>query len=202
MPETAQKLDSKPGATPEYSDKELAQRIRNSDEQAFKSLYYRYYELLFKYIWRRVQNNETAKDLAQILFIRVWNSRHRLDSNLTIKAYLYQIATNLVIDHFRQKGHSQLQFLEEFETEPHEELDDRFELEEVIDQAVNNLPEPLQIVFKLSRFKDLKNNEIADKLNISVKTVESRMTKAFTILREQLKPLLLAVLFFRIYFKL
>ncbi len=181
------------------SDAQLVRRIKDDDEHAFKQLYYRYYEKLFKFIRRRVEDDDVAKELAQILFVRTWQGRERLAADQAIKSYLYKIATNLIIDFFRKKGREQFTALDEVETDLSAEPDQRFELEEMIDRAVNSLPEPLQTVFKLSRFKDMKNSEIAAELGVSVKTVESRMTRAFTILRQKLKPLLTMVIFFKLF---
>ncbi len=177
-------------AGPAVSDEELCRAIKAADEHAFKQLYYRYYEALFKFAWRRVQETEAARGLVQTIFIRLWNSRERLDEQQSLKSYLYRIATNLVIDHIRQKGQVRHQTLDEIETEPSETPDETFELEEVIDGAIAKLPEALRTVFKLSRFNRMKNGEIAEHLGISIKTVESRMTKALTILRDHLKPFL------------
>ncbi len=178
----------------EPSDRELVIRIQASDEQAFRQLYYRYYERLFRFVWRRIEDSDGAKDLMQTLFIRLWQNRERLDASQKLKPYLYQIAANLIIDFFRQKGQAQTLALEELQTDPNEEPEQSFELEEAIDNAVAALPEPLLEVYKLSRYRGLKNAEIARQLGISIKTVESRMTKAFDFLRGRLKPLLLAML--------
>ena len=86
--------------------------------------------------------------------------------------------------------------MEEFENQTVEELDKRFELEDEVERAVNRLPEQVQTVFKMSRYQGMKNREIANSLDVSIKTVESRMTKAFTILRQQLKPFLILLIFF------
>ncbi|MCA9743086.1 MAG: RNA polymerase sigma-70 factor [Deferribacteres bacterium] len=173
------------------SDAELASAISASDAAAFKMLYYRYYELLFAFLWRRTQNRETSLDLAQELFARVWNNREKLDAGQSLKSYLYKIANNLVIDHFRKKGVEQSYFAADPPDDASVTTDEvDFELREQIEQAVAGLPPPVRQVFQMSRFDGLKYHEIAKALEISVKTVEARMSKALASLREQLEPFL------------
>jgi RNA polymerase sigma-70 factor (ECF subfamily) len=171
------------------SDSELTKAIKSSDASAFKVLYYRYYKQLFIFLWRRTQNEETAKDLSQELFFRLWKNREHLDANQSLKSYLYKIAHNLVIDHLRKRGVEQTYFTNE---QPNaaitDEESDDFELREKINATMSGLPDSVRQVFYLSRFEGLKYSEIADALDIAVKTVEARMSKALTILREKLKP--------------
>ena len=97
---------SEPSMKPEQleSDEQLVRNIFDNDEYAFKQLYFKYYELLYKFVWHRIHADDDAKDLLQTLFIRLWNNREKLDPNQSIKAYLYRIAANLLTDYFRQKG--------------------------------------------------------------------------------------------------
>jgi RNA polymerase sigma-70 factor (ECF subfamily) len=173
------------------ADSDLARAIKSSDANAFKVLYYRYYEQLYTFLWRRTQDGEISKDLVQELFMRLWNNRHNLDSRYALKSYLYKIGHNLVIDHLRKKGVEQTLFVADPPDEKAAfEENEHFELKESIDAAIRELPEPVRTVFCMSRFEGLKYTEIAETLEISVKTVEARMSKALAILRRKLKPFL------------
>lgn len=121
----------------------------------------------------------------------MWNNREKLDAGQSLKSYLYKIANNLVIDHFRKKGVEQSYFAADPPDDASVTTDEvDFELREQIEQAVAGLPPPVRQVFQMSRFDGLKYHEIAKALEISVKTVEARMSKALASLREQLEPFL------------
>jgi RNA polymerase sigma-70 factor (ECF subfamily) len=177
-------------------DAELALAIKASDHTAFKVLYYRYFEALFRFLWRQTDDEELSKDLLQEIFSRVWKSRAHLDPRQSLKAYLYRIGHNLVIDHRRQSAHKP-EYLEDNPShEPADFVEENFELAEKIQTAIRNLPEPVRLVFTMNRFDGAKYAEIAAALNISVKTVEARMSKALAILREKLAPFLMGLALF------
>lgn len=177
----------------ERSDTELTNLIKTSDSHSFKILYYRYYEHLFRFLEFKTRNYELAKDLVQELFYRVWKNRESLDETKSIKAYLFRSANNLAIDHLR-KITAEASYMKNTEIKDTLMPNEQFDLQEKAQQIIESLPEPIQTVFCLNRFEGLKYTEIAETLDISVKTVESRMSKALQILREKLKPLL-ALLF-------
>jgi len=176
------------------SDAELTEAIKASDHTAFKALYYRYFEALFRFLYRQTNDEELSKDLLQEVFSRVWKSREHLDPQQPIKSYLYRIGHNLVIDH-RRKLHPVDSLDAHPEIEPSYAADESFDLHDKIQAAINQLPEPVRLVFTMNRFDEIKYAEIAAALNISVKTVEARMSKALTILREKLAPFLVGLLF-------
>lgn len=180
-------------AVSKASDAQLVNAIRASEEDAFKNLYYRYYESLFRFLCRRTRNYEISKDLMQELFIRVWRNREKLDASQSLKAYLYRIASNLAIDHLRKKEAEQAHFVDNPTSEPTASPSETFDLRDNIGQAIRKLPEPLQTVFHLSRDEGLTYSEIAATVQVSIKTVESRMSQALKILREKLKPFLVSV---------
>ena len=173
----------------------MVEAIKASDHLAFKTLYYRYFEALFRFLWRQTHNEELAKDLLQELFSRVWKSRHHLDPQQPIKSYLYRIGHNLVIDHRRQNAHRVDSLDAHPEIEPAYAADEQFDLQDKIAAAIKSLPEPVRLVFAMNRFDGVKYAEIAAVLNISVKTVEARMSKALALLREKLAPFLMSLLF-------
>ena len=188
--QTMQEFSSNP------PDSQVVEAVKASDHLAFQTLYYRYFEALFRFLWRQTNNEELAKDLLQELFSRVWKSRENLDPQQPIKSYLYRIGHNLVIDHRRQNAHPVDSLEAHPEIEPATSADEQFELQDKIEAAIKSLPEPVRLVFAMNRFDGVKYAEIARVLNISVKTVEARMSKALAILREKLAPFLTGLLLF------
>jgi RNA polymerase sigma-70 factor (ECF subfamily) len=168
-----------------YSDNQLAFAIKQSDESAFKVLYYRYYQLLYRFIWMRIRSEELTKDLLQEIFTRLWQNRQHLDTRKSIKAYIYRISHNLLIDHYRKKGFRKTYNLEN-QVADRLSADEDIEMQIRIRLAVENLPKKLHSVFILSRYEGLKYFEIAEALGISIKTVESRISKALFLLRDAL----------------
>jgi RNA polymerase sigma-70 factor (ECF subfamily) len=183
-----------PANTP---DTELTAAIKASDHTAFKVLYYRYFEALFRFLWRQTSDEELAKDLLQEVFSRVWKNRENLDPQHSLKSYLYRIGHNLVIDHRRQSAHKPEHLEDNPAHEPAYFVEENFDLREQIQATIAALPEPVRLVFTMNRFDGIKYAEIAARLNISVKTVEARMSKALAILREKLAPFLVCLLFLR-----
>jgi RNA polymerase sigma-70 factor (ECF subfamily) len=176
-------------------DAELAQAIKAANHAAFKTLYYRYFEALYRFLWRQTSDEELAKDLLQEIFSRVWKNRASLDPQQSIKSYLYRIGRNLAIDHRRHHTPQTDSLTAHPEIEPFYSADEHFELHDKIQAAIANLPEPVRLVFVMNRFDGIKYAEIAAMLNISVKTVEARMSKALAILRKKLAPFLACLLF-------
>lgn len=178
-----------PNPASHLSDSELALALRASDHAAFKTLYYRYFEALYRFLFRHAREEQLAQDLAQETFTRLWQNREKLDPRQSLKAYLYRIAYNLAIDHLRKRAHRPESLEAANAHEPSYSHEDHFDLREKMQAAIANLSEPLRIVFTMSRFEEATYAEIASALEISVKTVESRMSKALKELREKLRPL-------------
>ena len=168
-----------------YPDSLLARKIRDSDSAAFKTLFHRYYEPLYCFLCQRLRSSEQAKDFIQEVFTRVWQTRERLDPQKSVKAYLYRIANNLVIDYFRKRASHKMYQSEQYHQLPFQ--NSFMDTELSVKAAVSELPEKLRTVFILSRHQSLTYNEIAEACQISVKTVESRMSQALRLLRNALK---------------
>ena len=136
-----------------------------------------------------------AEDMAQDIFVRVWQKRNSLDPAKSIKSYLYQAAANEIGMHLRKKGvrdaHAKdVQFQHAHtNTSPIE-----FDQKEFIEKTIQSLPETLRNVFILHRYDGLSYKEIAQYEGVSIKTVESRMSKALKYLRRELLPLVKMIL--------
>lgn len=168
-----------------YSDKKLARAIKSANIAAFKELYYRYYTPLHSFLWLRTNSTELTSDLIQEVFTRLWQNREKLIPENSVKAYLYKIANNLVIDHYRKKNTENAYLAENFLAKSRH-LDDSLESVTAIKISIQNLPENSRIVFILSRYQGLTYLEIAKALKVSIKTVEARMSQALRILRDEL----------------
>ena len=165
------------------ADEELVEAIKENDHDAFKILYYRYFQKLIRFAYYRLRSIETARDLIQELFFRVWTGRERLNPQKSIQAYLYRSLNNLVIN-YRKLSSSQtssLTDLDERKIKVAEQQENTIDIQ----NAIERLPEKLKNVFILSRLEGYKYSEIAEICNISVKAVEKRMTKVFVLLRKE-----------------
>ena len=139
-----------------------------------------------------------AEDMAQDIFVRVWQNRTRLNPEASIRAYLFQAAANEIRMHYRKKkvrdAHADdVKKSAPVYTIPVSDFDQKAHIE----KAIQSLPPAMQEVFVLHRFDGLSYKEIAHLKGVSVKTVESRMSKALKQLRAQLLHLVkLSLVFF------
>jgi len=169
--------------------------LREGSESAFEMLFKTYYKPLCHYAYSFLNDKDEAEEVVQATFIGVWDKRNSIEIQTSIKSYLYRMVRNAslnVIKHVKiKKAHASYEIAG---GEPlHEDVSQSFislELEQRILQAMKILPEQCRTVFQLSRFEELKYSEIAEQLNISIKTVENHMGKALKIMRSQLKDYL------------
>ena len=133
-----------------------------------------------------------AKDLTQEAFFKLWKKRGILKEGVLIRGWLYKSVRNTFLDHIK-KYNKETRLLEmayadaldnTIQTENEEEL--RYKME-IVEREIQNLPKKCSKVFLLSKKEGLTNNEIADYLGLSIKTVEGHLTKALKILRKKLK---------------
>ncbi len=167
------------------SDKELILQIRTGDKNAFKTLFIKYYRKLINFCLYRSVDLETAKDLVQEIFTKLWNSKSHLDPEKSIQAYLYKSITNQIINLAKHSSSKNISLdISIFAKSANNEqsIEDKIDIE----TSIEKLPEKLKTVFLLSRIEGFKYSEIAEICNISVKAVEKRMSKAFLLLRKDL----------------
>ncbi len=144
---------------------------------------------------RIIPDENTAEDLAQEVFFELWKRKQVLNINTSIQAYLRRAVVNKALNYLRDNRlipveEDQMINAPGLRTDmDHTALETR-ELGELIRQSIDRLPERCRLVFTLSRYEEFSYQEIADKMGISVKTVENQMTKALRALREDLGPYL------------
>ena len=176
--------------------------LSEGDITAFEMLFRNYYQPLCNYAYTFLQDKEDAEEIVQSTFLLVWEKRDTLAIRTSVKPYLYAMVRNACLNVLKHEKIKQRFAGEEIALgqRGHDNVSHTMESNELeyrIKIAMNELPEQCRMVFKLSRFEELKYSEIAEQLNISVKTVENHMGKALRIMREQLKdylPLILVLL--------
>ncbi len=189
----------------ELSDKKALEEIQSGSETAYEMMFRIYYQPLCRYAYSFLQDKEEAEEVVQATFIALWEKRSSIDIQTSFKAYLYRMVRNSclnVIKHEKIKQQHVAHELAVMEVS-YESVSQKVyasELELKIAEAIKTLPEQCRHVFQLSRFEELKYQEIAEQLQISVKTVENHMGKALRIMREQLKEYLPILLIGSNYF--
>ena len=175
----------------DYSDEaQLLNEIKKGDNQAFEYLFKTYYPRLRGYAIRFVEDEETARDIIQECFMRFWEKREML-SAVSVTSLLFAMVRNGCLNYLKHLSiveKHQIEYLATIDGEEHLyhtdfSLDAEHkllyaELQEQINIVIGQLPERSREVFLMSRFKGLKNREIADKLQISTTAVEKHISKA------------------------
>ncbi len=166
------------------SDEVLLDRFLRGDEAAFTSIFKKYSTVLYSSAYNLFRDQQACEDMVQELFIELWEKKYALKIR-TLKSYLFVSIKNKALMAIRSGkvflDESVLSELcSEYETD-HKLIAD--ELAEILNRSINKLPKKCQTVFRLSRFENLTNKEIAERLDISVKTVESQMTIALSRLK-------------------
>lgn len=182
----------------------LLEALQKGEEKAFVYLFDRYYEGLLNYAGRIVRETELAHDLVLETFCKLYEDHANLNVHLSVKSYLYKSVYNSCLNEIKHqkvvRNYADREVLDFYFSEivqaPEAELTLQNEdIRKALEEAISKLPERCREVFVLSKVEELSNKEIAEKLNISVKTVEVQMTKALSRLREELEWVLCIIFF-------
>ena len=188
------------------NDADLAHRIKYGEKEAYEELFERYAPRIFHFSLSYLKNNADAEELVQDVFMKVWEKREILDAGQNVKAYLFKIAVNTIYDFIRRKNietafnefalvNSQKSSNATWDAVIYKEMQTR------INVLISEMPEQRRRVFYLSKKKGLTNDEIAQKLELSKRTVENQLYRAINFLKENLKnESLVSLLFFYIFY--
>ena len=158
-------------------------------KKEFKLLFDTYFDAIRSFIFYRCGDIDTASDMAQEIFMKVWEKKEQLHKN-NLKALLYKIANEMVISAYRKetsRNHFEQEMIYDNESDLSPEDEILFkELASSYDRALEQMPEKQRVVFLMSRNDELKYHEIAGRLDISIKTVEKRMNSALQFLKRAL----------------
>jgi RNA polymerase sigma-70 factor, ECF subfamily len=184
-----------------YSDEELMQEIKADNMFAFDILYNKYSKRLYKFGNSIIKSQEETENLIQDVFLKLWENRNKVEIDSSIKSYLFTIAYNLSISIIRKKISESVFFeylksLPEINEEPINVEMEYNELKNKLDEILQELPQRQKDVYILHRSEGLKYSEIAERLNISVNTIENHMLRALKTIRKKLGNCSLMVILF------
>jgi len=171
-----------------------------NNKKTFRNIFNNYFQPLCHLSTYYLGNKDEAKEVVQEAFVKLWEIRKELDPNSNIKNFLFTMVKNnclnilkrrqLLLKHHNKIRETELRYQYESLNRITEDYMEIKEMKEKIEVAIKKLPEHCRNIFEMSRFNDMKNREIAEKLEISQKAVEAQMTKALKILRCELKDYL------------
>lgn len=177
----------------------LIKGFKKGDPKAYSFMVDTYHNMLCVYAFELTNDRDLAKDLVQNVFINIWKTRLKLKDEFIVKSYLYRSVYNEFLNHNRKKAYvvpldkayanALNLFIEE------EDEKSLSKLMNLVKQEIENLPPKCKKTFILSKQEGLSNKEIAEYLEISIKSVEAHITKAFSILRQEVGPKLGGIMF-------
>jgi len=184
------------------SDSELALRIKAGEKTAFQELFERYAPRIYQFSLSYLKNKADAEELVQDIFLKIWEKREMLDVSKNIKSFIFKVAVNTIYDFIRHKNienafndFARANFETDSNNTWHTVIFD--EMTANLKELVAKLPEQQQKIFQLSKEEGLASEEIAEKLNLSKRTVENHLYRAVSFLKENFRrDSFISVLFF------
>lgn len=185
-------------------DRLLVEQIKDGSKDAFRLLYDRYGIKIYRFALSYLKSGLDAEELVQEVFLKLWDKRKSLNSLLNIRAFLYKVAVNTIYDFIRRKNVEQafLNFAEGKTTLTDETWQEIIfnDMIAQMNSLMMQMPEQRRKIFKMSKENGLSNDEIADVLGLSKRTVENQIYRATAFLKENLQiDSSLSLLFFYLF---
>ena len=185
----------------ELEDQAIVTLLAEKDETAFELVFKTHFKRLHAYAFTILRDETEAEDIVQQVFFKLWERQENLSMTGSVSAYLYRAVHNECLNYLKHqkvktnhKLHVAYSMRNQSEHPAKKVL--ATELEKNIHAALKELPEQCRTIFQMSRFEEMKYREIADKLGISIKTVENQMGKALRLLRLKLVDFLIFIIVF------
>jgi RNA polymerase sigma-70 factor (family 1) len=174
-----------------HNDRSIIARMQQGDERALELLFKTYYAQLCRFARNMLKDSTQAEDMVQDVFMKVWDKRNQINITTSLKAYLFMAVRNHCLNALKV-NERKFWMDESMEDDSRLSADNMINelsaksLSERINLAIDKLPAKCRQTFQLSRFDELSYKEIAETMNVSVKTVENQMGKALAFLRTNL----------------
>lgn len=174
-----------------YNDEELFALLKQGDEEAYATIYKRFWALLYRHALRMLQDVQETEDVIQEVFLTLWNKAEQLELKNSLSGYLYAAVRNRIFDHIehgkvKSKHMESLGTFMERSTYETDHLIRERQLRELIEQEIAALPQPMRHIFELSRHGNLSHRQIAEELHVSEGAVRNQVSRALKILRSKL----------------
>lgn len=176
-------------------DKILIDKLKKDDQVSFSIIFSNYYSDLVHFAFHFIHDLNESQEIVQDVFLKIWENRHHLDIDISLKSYLLKSVQNRCIDysrHYNIKQHYSSAILENHfdSTRDTEDYLMHSELEEKLYSALQRVPAEFSEPFTMSRFEGMNYAKIAQKLGVSIRTIEVRIAKALLLLKKELKDFL------------
>lgn len=172
------------------AESEILSKIKNGDKTAYENVFREHYGSLCSFANNYVFDLDESQDIVQEFFFHIWINRTQLPESISLKAYFYTSVKNRCLNVLKHQKivekHRTYSYSTENEAIYEDELQEQVELHEKLRITIEQLPPERKKILILHKYEGLKYREIAEKLNISVKTVENQMGKALKFLRENI----------------
>lgn len=181
----------------QYGSKELLALLKQDSSSAFTQIYYRYWKRLFGIAYNRLKETEAAEDIVHDVFTALWDNRHIIQID-TLESYLAAATKYMVLGRFRKlerekKYNNALHATSITDISPESSLHYKRILE-IVKRQVDSLPERCRLIFIYSRNEGMSAKQIAQKLNISPKTVENQLTKAIKSIKAAARSFTISII--------
>lgn len=182
-------------------EREVIEQLRDGSKEAFRLMFDEVGPKIYAFALSYLKNEFEAEELLQEVFLKLWEVRSSLDSSRNLKSFLFKICINLIYDFIRRKNIEQVYL--DYSGKNNPSSGDNTWHEVIYNDMLNNLqqliaamPEQRQRIFRMSKEDGLSNEEIADRLNLSKRTVENQLYRAVSFLKEKINTGSIPALFF------
>jgi RNA polymerase sigma-70 factor, ECF subfamily len=188
-----------------YSDVELMQEIKADNMFAFDVLYKKYSKKVYKFGYSILKSAEESENLTQDVFLNFWENRLKIEKESSVKSYIFTITYHSAVSSLRKKAKESefveyLKVLQQTSEDPVSVELEYKELANKLDEIIKKLPPRQKEVYQLHRIEGLNYKQIAERLNISVNTIENHMASALKTIRKNLGNYsLVAILFWYLF---
>ncbi|MFA6245332.1 MAG: RNA polymerase sigma-70 factor [Mucilaginibacter sp.] len=188
------------------SDIQLTDLLKVSDHSAFNEIYERYFYLVFTHAYKKLRDEEQAKDVVQDVFATLWFKRETNLPAINLAGYLFTAVRNKIFDLFAHEKvttkyfDSLSNYLESHSGEVTDHRIREKQLEAYIERSVQQLPPKMKLIFEMSRKENLSHKDIAQQLGTSENNVSKQLNNALRVLKTKLSITIFALLFVRLFY--